>query len=306
MPQVFATFARASLPVLASAAVTGLHPQPARAYDLTPPVLKSIRTTGSVNALRSDQFVTVTLDMTDDLSGITYYRVKFESPSGRQFVLREKNAATPLLEATPVLEVGATPYGDWTFGRFAEPGIWRATQVYVSDADNNGTNYDADQLPAFGSTTFTVTNAGGYDIEPPTLKSGTIDTPTISLSTAPNGTRPGTLPFASMQMLVSDTGDGAVSGMQYAAMMFCWYDTIVDCGANFTLEGITNHAGVRNATVTAGTQMQRQQAPGHYVLVLATLQDNAGNTAQYISSLFGGDTDFSKLFPGGTSIQVNP
>src|SRR5262249_42028561 len=148
---------------------------------------------------------------TDDLSGIVNYFIEFRSPSSStQYVYRMKTVPSPSTNVSGTLTVGE-PYSS-AFRRFMEPGTWVANYLYIEDAAGNYSYYNEAQLPALGSPTFQLPNAGGYDIVPPTLASGTITTTTVKLSKPPRGTAAGTLPFASASVSVTDAGNGAISG----------------------------------------------------------------------------------------------
>jgi hypothetical protein len=279
--------------------------QPAAGLDTQAPVLKSIATTGSVNAQLPDQVIQSTLHIQDDLSGVAYYTIEYESPSNRQYVYRSKRVATPLLKLTPTLDVGSAPFSSLDFSVYDEPGTWRAVYFSVSDAAGNSRQYYESDLALLGTTTFQVTNNGGYDITPPALASGTISTPTVRLSKPPKGTAPGTPPYVSADLSVTDAGNGVVSGTSAAYFYFCHPDGSGGCDDYLYLYGTTNRAGLVANTMTVGTQLRADQTLGQYVIYYLEVDDVAGNYTFYESTAFGGSTNFATYFPTGTTIFVN-
>lgn len=66
---------------------------------------------------------------------------------------------------------------------FSQPGPWSITGAYISDQSGNYTQYDQAQAQAlFTPSAVTVVNNGPVDITPPVVTSGTLLTPTVSLS----------------------------------------------------------------------------------------------------------------------------
>jgi len=273
--------------------------------DTQPPVLKSITTTGSVNAQLPDQSILTQLGLKDNLSGVRYYFIEYASPSGTQYVYRSKQVATPLLTLTPTLTVGSPPFTQPGFTVYDEPGTWQAVYFYAYDAAGNVLSLSGSQLAALGSTTFNVTNNGGYDIVGPTLASGTIDTPTIRRSKPPKGTVAGTPPFASAELSVTDAGNGVISGTYEGYFVFCHENGSGGCDDTMTLYGTTNRSGMVANTMTIGTQIRTDQTLGQYVMYYLYLYDVAGNDSFYESTTFGGSTNFATYFPTGTTIFVN-
>jgi hypothetical protein len=272
--------------------------------DTTPPQLHGISTTGSVNAAYSNQRITVDLDIRDDLSGVASYYIEYVSPSKHQRVWRLKTVATPLLHVTPTLTIGS-PYSDPGFTAFDEPGSWEADYLYVFDAAGNEREYFTNGLANLGYTWFQVTNSSGWDNVPPSFASGTIETPTIKRSKAAKGTKPGTPPYVSANLSVTDSGNGVASGNFAGTFTFCHLDAGQNCDDTLILQGTTNQAGEIANTITVGTQMRADQTLGQYVIKTLDLYDIAGNSIEYKSTQFGGSTNFASYFPQGTTIFIN-
>lgn len=279
--------------------------QPTAGLDTTPPVLKSIATSGSVNAQLPHQSIDASFSLKDDLSGVTYYTILYRSPSQQQYVYRSKRVATPLLKLTPTLDIGYYPFDTPEFTIYSEPGVWHASYFYVYDAADNYRYYSDVDLAGLGSTTFTVTNNGGYDAVGPSLASGTVLTPTIRLSKPPKGTEPGTPPYVSADLSVTDAGNGAVSGTSAAWLYFCHSNGSGGCDDYIYMYGTVNRGGLLANTMTVGTQLSPTQTLGQYVMYSAEIDDVAGNYTYYLSTAFGGTTNFANYFPTGTTIFVN-
>ena len=75
-----------------------------------------------------------------------------------------------------VAQPGSVPY-------YSQPGQWMLTAAYLGDYSGNYASYTQAQLAALFPTPYiTVVNNGPIDITPPTVKSGKVLTPTVSLS----------------------------------------------------------------------------------------------------------------------------
>ncbi|MBQ0932049.1 hypothetical protein KAK07_20180 [Ideonella sp. 4Y16] len=262
---------------------------PMAALDTTPPVVVSINAGTTVDAGKSMNQLVVDLNVTDDLSGLLHTFMTARSPSGAQTVANGQHL------------------GGWTafkgqmalrFGPFAEPGVWTITEVYGSDIAGNNFVCDAACLGALGGNLqFTVTGTRA-DAQAPTLSSGRILTPAVSLSTPVKGTLDH-LPIVRMQLGTADQGGSGTAG---AYATFClpdqsscfgtWSENWVYAQKKSTLYGY--------ASTWVGMPI------GTYLLKDVTLHDHAGSTRVYTSTAFGGSTDFAPWFPNGTQVIVNP
>ena len=147
-------------------------------------------------------------------------------------------------------------------------------------------------LAALGNNVVTITNRFGVDAVPPTLVSGKILTPTVSLSAFQPGT---SIPlYAGVQVKTKDSGDTIVSGLRYVSADFC----MLDSSACFRVQTYPNAAGSPQGTYQMGSQPANWwPSPGDYHLNYVYLEDLAGNTTYLTSTEFGGTTNFKKLFP---------
>jgi hypothetical protein len=273
--------------------------------DHTPPVLRKVDVTGSVNAQVVNQYVTVTIKATDDLSGVISYLVDFRSPSGQHHIQRLKTAPIPRPSLTAELTLGAAPYSEPPFLKFAEPGTWVLYSLTATDANNNTATYDEAQLRSIpGNHTFFVSNNGGYDITPPQLANGVIDTPNVRLSKQPIGTPAGTPPYVAADLSITDAGNGVISGSREGKLVFCLSTGCTEDGT-FTMDGLTNRVGLTANTLTVGTQLSRTQIAGNYLIYSLQLVDSAGSSRVLYSTDFGGGTNFHTYFPQGVAVFLN-
>ncbi len=147
--------------VLGSAFCT-LPPPLSAQVDTAPPVLTGLTFSPmAVNTTSSSATVTVTAQVTDDLSGVQQVNVDFVSPSGSQAVQANLN-----------LSSGSNLNGTWTgiatVPAYSEPGTWTAGPVYSWDTVLNGRDYSTAQLQALGfPTQLSVTT--NPDTAPPVL-----------------------------------------------------------------------------------------------------------------------------------------
>ncbi len=202
----------------------------------------------------------------------------------------------------PALSVGLN-LGVGAFNRMMEPGAWKFNYGYGYDGAGNYTLYDQATLEALGNTTFTVVNNGGYDLVKPLLTGGKIVTPTVSLSSFLPGTtnRP---PYASVKVNLSDAGNTALAGVKSVTLYFCKLAAPNPC---FYPTGSSNATGQATAALNVGTEVTAAAvATGTYELKTVYIYDHAGNYSYLNGTLFGGTTDFSTLFPDGTSIRIKP
>ncbi len=276
--------------------------------DTQAPLLQRVDVAGSVNAQSTNQFVTPTITITDDISGVASYVVDFRSPSGMHHVTRAKDITVPRTKVKSEITLGASPFSDPPFMKFAEPGTWRIFSLTTTDAAGNARSYNESQLNSIpGVHTFTVTNTGGYDIVAPQLASGTIQTPTVRLSKEPKGTPVGTPPYVNAQVSMTDSGNGVVSGNYIGRLMFCLSGS-GSCqpgGTNtFVMDGTSNRTGLAANSLTVGTQLVTNQALGNYLIYSLEMVDVAGSRRTLSSTDFGGSTDFHSFFPQGVAVFV--
>jgi hypothetical protein len=281
--------------------------------DTTPPVIAKISVSGTVTATKAGQFVTVHLNATDDLSGVYGLLIVLASPDGSQTIVQQQYDTIPGTKYTLTEQMGEPRYDNPTgaFSITTEPGNWHVDQVYIADLAGNEAIYDAAQLAALGDTQFKVFNAK-YDGTPPVLLSGSISTATLSLSAAPPGTPPGTLPLAALQTIVQDPVTPNASGIDWVAVTFCLppYNGNT-CADEFSVFSLTGVPVVNATTLTASGQIYsdinlgQPVTPGVYQMYAVQIGDISSNVASYVDTAFGGTVSLGSYFPT-TTITISP
>ena len=118
--------------------------------DTTPPQVSSLSFGPNfIDTTMGAQSVTVTLGLTDNLSGLQYGWVYFTSPSGNQtqyayFSSYNRIAGTAL---------NGTYQYTFNMPQYSEAGTWRVSYVYAYDNDNNSVFLSTAQLQAVGFPT---------------------------------------------------------------------------------------------------------------------------------------------------------
>jgi hypothetical protein len=264
--------------------------------DVTGPVLTAFSSGATLNIGKSSLPFKITLKATDDLSGVRSFYFYAFGPSGQQIYVYPSSG----FPATSVSLTG----GASNSNRFLEPGAWKFTYGYGYDGAGNYAYYDEAMLDALGNTSFTVVNASGHDVVKPQLTGGKILTHAVSLSALLPGTTDGA-PYVKAKATATDAGNTALSGVQSISLYFCMIGAPNTC---FYPSGHTYALGLSSATLNVGTQVSagRGNVAGTYELRYAYIYDQAGNYSLFESTMFGGTTDFSTLFPDGTTIKLKP
>ncbi len=152
--------------------------------DREAPILKSLSVSPTtIDTSLSAQVVTVTARITDDLAGNSNSnnpsQVRFESPSGGQFVFAVFGPAQ--------LVAGTSLDGNYSFNvtvpRFSESGVWTIASFSLNDQNGNYQFYDAAQAASAGfSAAFTQTGPG--DTSAPVLQTLSVSPASIDTSAA--------------------------------------------------------------------------------------------------------------------------
>jgi hypothetical protein len=241
-----------------------------QAFDTTPPTLAGFSfTPNKVNVTSGAQTFTVTLQVTDDLSGVlsgyAYVVVAFTSPSGAQY--QQSDTYSLLPGSTPL---NATIQQDVTIPQFSESGTWTAS-VSMSDAVGNVVYLNAAALAAmFFPTGLTVTSIP--DTTPPTLTSLSITPSTVDVSSGPKS--------VTVALGLTDSQ----SGVGFLCNQNTCNDTVIFVGPtgdqllfeypyNVHLTSGTDNAGVWNVAIN----FPQNAAAGVWTLFGLQLSDNVGN-----------------------------
>lgn len=283
------------------------------AVDTTPPVLHSVSVAGSVNATRAGASVKVTLNATDDLSGVYGVVITLASPDGGQTIVQEVYSSVPTTRYK-VTELMGVPRYDTVAGLFnvdTQPGTWSVVEVDLADLAGNEVTYTQPQLAALGNTSFTVTNSD-YTGVAPVLIGGAILTPTLSLSSAPPGTAPGTLPLAEVNIQASENVTLPFAGIDVVSAYFCLPPMVNNVCADefgvFIQTGVPVHSATTltaNGQIASTVDPGQPVLPGTYFLESVEISDTQGDTSSYTDAAFGGNVNLSALF-GATTITVTP
>src|SRR5579863_5882520 len=220
--------------------------------DTQPPVLTALSFTPTqVDTTSTSASVSVTAQLTDDLSGVTYGYLVFYSPSGQHSV-------GAYLNLTSGTNLNGTYTGTAVFPAYTEPGTWTAL---VTAYDNAGNElYDSTaQLQSLGfPATIGVTSQ--QDTQPPVLTALSF-TPTQVDTTSTS---------ASVSVTAQLTDD--LSGVTYGYLVFYSPSGQHSVGAYLNLTSGTN----LNGTYTGTAVFPAYTEPGTWT-ALVTAYDNAGN-----------------------------
>ncbi len=283
------------------------------AVDTMPPVLQSISVAGTVNAAKAGQSITVTLNATDDVSGVYGIVIVLASPDGQDYIVQDFYDAIPEQNYTISELMGipryANPVGEFDIG--TSPGEWSVYEVDIADVAGNSVAYDQVALAALGRTDFTVTNSY-YSTKAPKLLGGSILTPTISLATPPAGTAAGTLPFAEMDVKASYAVTEKIAGIDAVSATFCMPSNINNgCTDSFGVTGQTGLPLQKPGTIGLSNQLTSTANPGSkvqtgtYYLYSVILEGTLFGVTSYTDAMFGGAVNLSHYF-GQTTITVTP
>lgn len=239
----------------------------------------------SVDATSVDAQLRVDLVAADKISQLNYMAVTATSPDGTQQVSTGYPTGFPSSRVTAAVGLA--------FNYFHQPGTWNVTQVTLYDVAGNSVNYDAAALSNLGPTAFTVKNdSWRRDVSPPVASAGKVLTSHVDVHAAPAN--------VGLQYTISDTGNPDASGPSTAAAQLCTLD-LANC---IYLSHSQTYAGLAKAVMKPTTQLYAGYPAGTYYLYILYSTDWAGY-AQYLTGAdFGGETDFSVLFPNGHTITV--
>ena len=175
--------------VIALSGITSL----ASAQSSPPSIVSGEVLTKTVNVIRApaapavrvqystqDGLASIDLQFASDVTSQTV-DISFNAPQGSPksasgtIVLQTPNEPHP-----PIAAIIPT-----TLGLYAATGTWTLVSAKITDQSGHTTTYVKYQLSAiFPTPSFQVINPAGQDITPPSFVSGTLLTPTVSLSSA--------------------------------------------------------------------------------------------------------------------------
>jgi hypothetical protein len=274
------------------AAQTKLAPKAADSVDTTPAVLTAFNATPAVDVNTPGIEMVVSFKASDDLSGASSVRAWAWGPVG-QLVEVGADEILPSTKLTAKMRSnGLSP--------FLAPGEYRFVSASIHDHAGNYRTFDENELARLGQTSFTVKNKKGYDSVGPSLESGKVLTPQISLSAQHPGTNGAA--FAQLTVVATDSGQSAVSGVHHAEALFCM--DYAHCFRLTSSAAQTVPLAASGTLKVGGQPFYYASVTGDYRLATLTLFDYAGNMASYESIEFGGQIDFSTYFPSSTITLV--
>lgn len=188
----------------------------------------------------------------------------------------------PVEPATETVKLQLLPafYLNPGFGLYAQPGAWAVSGVSLYSADGTTVSYSAASLAGlFPSVVVNVVNSGTPDATPPTVGTGSILTPSVSLSSA--------LPYFAARLAVADNLSGVTN----------FTIGIVPPGANFpTTDALASITfPIKHGQSVAFTRLPMNSALGTYTISQFTVCDVAQNclnrtTPADIQAAFGATT----------------
>ena len=230
------------------------------AQDTAAPVLQHFSfAPGKLDTSNGDQTVTVTVAVTDNLSGMQYGCVSFRSPSGQQ------NRNTCVYDPFNLVsgdEINGSWAADVNFPQFSEAGTWHVDSLYVVDDVGNQQFYDEDDLQGREITTL---------LEVASFPSDTTFASLLGFSLAPTAINTS---FADQDVTVALRITDAVSGADVACVYFSSPSSQQfrsACAAS-PVTG-DEHDGIHEAVVT----FPRFSESGTWHVDEVSIADRAGN-----------------------------
>jgi hypothetical protein len=223
--------------------------------DTTPPTLTSFTLSpATIDTTAASTTLTVGFNLTDDISGATFFQIVLTSPSGNATQMASKTF-TPATSVSDSLTV--------TFPRFSEAGTWTVSSIFVGDAANNTAVLATGDLTGKGPTTLTVTST--TDSTAPTLTAFSYTPTTINVTGAP----------AIVTFTFQETDD--LSGATDFQATFISPSGILVTGSS-KFAASTSASGTAVATFPKGSE------DGTWTIASVFVGDSAGNTHIYSAS----------------------
>lgn len=255
----------------------------AQTSDTTPPVLVSVNISpAAIDVSVSDQTVTVTIDVSDDLSGFSFGYVYFQSPSGAQ----QQFAYTSMVSGDPL---NGRHEAAITLPMSSEAGTWRISNVVLYDRAGNHAEFDTAYLDAGGfPTALYVTSAP--DVTPPTLVSLAFTPTTKNVASGPLD--------VTFTVRITDDISGLDIPRTFVPDYYSFLTVFSPLQSNWTVYALVNRvSGTPQDGVYEATVRIPQYSQGGNWHINLQLYDRAGNSS-YLSS------DYAPLWPVGLPTTV--
>ena len=216
---------------------------------------------------------TINLQFASDVTG-RLVNVGFTAPPGSPMP-----ADGVLVIRSPMGPGGNNLDNNTTLDLYAANGTWTLVQGAISDQAGQTTEYEKSQFPAiFATPSFQVANQNGQDIKPPAVVSGTILTPTVSLS-AP-------VPAFQTSLNVTDNKSGV------ASVKLALYPPGAAYPYAYTSDSPTT---IKSGSMFATALLSATDPVGTWGIQSVNICDFAGNCAFFygtdaVTKIFGTDT----------------
>lgn len=233
----------------------------------------------TIDVSTGPQTVTVTLRITDDLSGFEFGSFIFISPSGQQISSAGFNAQHRI-SGDSLDGVYQVPT---TVPQFSEAGTWRVLQLFLRDQVGNSNVFSQSDLTSRGFPSELVVN-GGPDLASPDLVEFSFNPSSIDVSAGAQN--------LTLTLRITD----ALSGFEFGSFIFMSPsgNQIISGGYNFAhrVSG-DSHDGVYQVTAS----VPQFSEAGNWRVLQMFLRDAVGN-----SNVFSESDVSSRGFP--TQLQV--
>lgn len=210
------------------------------APDTQPPSVTSITfLPSSINVSSGPQNLTMSLNLTDNQSGVDFnrfleFRITLRSPSGRQ----EQYVSAQDLQLTSGTPLNGTWQATRLLPRYMEAGTWQISSMWLSDLAGNQVFLPTSTLQSMGITTNFAVISSPADISPPQVTGFTFSPPVIDTATS--------FRFVTVRMTVTDNLSGVDFSSDRPSVSFLHgVQFMSPSGAQFRYSG--------GFTLTAGT-----------------------------------------------------
>jgi hypothetical protein len=252
----------------------------AQDVDTAPPQLVNFTfSPTSIDVSAAPQTVTATVQVTDDLSGVSFFQATFQSPTSQQsqFSTSSRIAGDPL---------NGTFQGTLSFPRFSQNGTWTLTTLRLQDQAGNSINIPSATLQARGFPTQLTVLSNPADVTPPVVTGISFLPSSIDVSAA---SQPVTV-----RLNITDDLAGAVFTPGPSGSFFGFFPVQFrsPSGAQqrhigntqFALTSGTPVSGTWEATFT----MPRFSEPGAWQIEFLQIRDVASNNAFFSAGTLAG------------------
>ena len=221
--------------------------------DETPPKLTLFKfTPDTIDITAGPADVAVSLEATDNLSGIKGLEISFVSPSGISTRQASTIFARPSASFTGTLPVN--------FPQSSEAGAWRVVAVTLADAAGNTSVLSTDDLTARGFPAALQVKKSAEDTTAPTL---------TAFSVSPSSLRAGSGPVV---VRVDFTAADDISGVNAVQVSFVSPSGAVTRSASADFRPATSFTG------SAAVQFPPFSEAGDWKIAIVLLADAVGNT----------------------------